>query len=530
MADVSKLNINNIDYDIKDTKSRFPQWTSDPVAGLPVSEEYIGTSVKKITQYLNNLGNLAFKNSLTSEEIITSLGYIPTRQSDFEEAIATLQENFQAGVDAVYNAVAAKGSTPASHSLSDVVDAIGRISTGGLYMTKEIREDGTYYPSDDGVDAYSLVIVSKDVGEPHTVVFYDVDRTTILKTQVDVPYHGYASCTVLDGTTLAGKNFKGWNPSPNNIVRDTMCFPMYGDYKIESGEIEDDWETICAKKGADYPIGSYKSLILNIRESSDINNPFVTAKYYRSESNWTVFQEAPITTAANNQIIFQYPSFMVKVAEGEDGSNSTWLSANCATIPDGVFLWRDTFIDKTFEMTAAAFLSYTGNPLGNWNNAHCDDWETSTIRRMLNGKIFNSLDPCLKDNIKEVNKYSMGLTEQTPYGTRVQKSTIDKIWIPSLRELNTIMSVARIGGAILPANYSELAEIDGIDYTINYTPVWPDGVTSGTWWLRTEGQVNASVPNTQVGVGWNDWGLGPELWINNYSNVSFGRFPFGFCL
>ena len=309
-----------------------------------------------------------------------------------------------------------------------------------------------------------------------------------------------------------------------------MCFPMYGDYKIESGEIEDDWETICAKKGADYPIGSYKSLILNIRESSDINNPFVTAKYYRSESNWTVFQEAPITTAANNQIIFQYPSFMVKVAEGEDGSNSTWLSANCATIPDGVFLWRDTFIDRTFEMTAAAFLSYTGNPSGNWNNAHCDDWETSTIRRMLNGKIFNSLDPCLKDNIKEVNKYSMGLTEQTPYGTRVQKSTIDKIWIPSLRELNTIMSVARIGGAILPANYSELAEIDGIDYTINYTPVWPDGVTSGTWWLRTEGQVNASVPNTQVGVGWNDWGSGPELWINNYSNVSFGRFPFGFCL
>ena len=474
---VEFINCNNKEYEICDAKAR---------------EKF---------DAIDNLKDMAYEEKINYPTV-----------TDLNNAVVNLQRNFQAGVDAIGDACTRKGSTPASSSLEDTVAAIDAITTGGNYATLEVSEDGTYTAAEDprGIDAYDVVVVSKDVGQPHTVVFYDVDRTTILKTQVDVPYHGYASCTVLDGTTLAGKNFKGWNPSPNNIVRDTMCFPMYGDYKIESGEIEDDWETICAKKGADYPIGSYKSLILNIRESSDINNPFVTAKYYRSESNWTVFQEAPITTAANNQIIFQYPSFMVKVAEGEDGSNSTWLSANCATIPDGVFLWRDTFIDRTFEMTAAAFLSYTGNPSGNWNNAHCDDWETSTIRRMLNGKIFNSLDPCLKDNIKEVNKYSMGLTEQTPYGTRVQKSTIDKIWIPSLRELNTIMSVARIGGAILPANYSELAEIDGIDYTINYTPVWPDGVTSGTWWLRTEGQVNASVPNTQVGVGWNDCGEGGQ--------------------
>ena len=76
-------------------------------------------------------------------------------------------------------------------------------------MTKEIREDGTYHASDDGVDAYDIVVVSKDVGQSHTVVFYDVDGETILQTQVNVPYHGYASCTLLDGTVYQGQYFKG---------------------------------------------------------------------------------------------------------------------------------------------------------------------------------------------------------------------------------------------------------------------------------------------------------------------------------
>ncbi len=43
----------------------------------------------------------------------------------------TLQENFQAGVDSIYDAVVAKGSTPASKSLSDVVQGIEDIPTGG---------------------------------------------------------------------------------------------------------------------------------------------------------------------------------------------------------------------------------------------------------------------------------------------------------------------------------------------------------------------------------------------------------------
>lgn len=48
-----------------------------------------------------------------------------------EDAVDTLQTNFQAGVDSIYDACVDKGSTPVSHSLADVVEAIENISGGG---------------------------------------------------------------------------------------------------------------------------------------------------------------------------------------------------------------------------------------------------------------------------------------------------------------------------------------------------------------------------------------------------------------
>ena len=48
----------------------------------------------------------------------------------YDDNITTLQSNFQAGVNSVYNAVVAKGVTPASYSLSDIVTGISNISTG----------------------------------------------------------------------------------------------------------------------------------------------------------------------------------------------------------------------------------------------------------------------------------------------------------------------------------------------------------------------------------------------------------------
>lgn len=50
--------------------------------------------------------------------------------SNVQAALDEVVENFQDGVDSVYDACVAKGSTPASHSLSDVVTAIGAIAGG----------------------------------------------------------------------------------------------------------------------------------------------------------------------------------------------------------------------------------------------------------------------------------------------------------------------------------------------------------------------------------------------------------------
>lgn len=47
------------------------------------------------------------------------------------DAVDTLEANFQDGVDSIYNACVDKGSTPASHSLADVIQAIENISGGG---------------------------------------------------------------------------------------------------------------------------------------------------------------------------------------------------------------------------------------------------------------------------------------------------------------------------------------------------------------------------------------------------------------
>ena len=78
------------------------------------------------------------------------------------EDIQQLQENFQDGVDSIYDACVTKGSTPESHSLSDVVDGILNIETGSQseLITKSITHNGNYSAIYDGADGYSEVYVN----------------------------------------------------------------------------------------------------------------------------------------------------------------------------------------------------------------------------------------------------------------------------------------------------------------------------------------------------------------------------------
>lgn len=527
MADVTILNINGTDYDIKDTKSRFPQWNADPATGLPVSGEYIGTSVKKITQYLNRLGELAYKDSLTNQEIISFLGYVPVDTEDFQSAITDLQTNFQAGVDAVYNAVVAKGSTPASHSLSDVVTAIGNISTGGLYMTKEIREDGTYYPSDDGVDAYSLVIVSKDVGEPHTVIFYDVDGETILKTQANVPYHGSAFCTALDGKIINSQYFKGWNPSPTNIVRDTYCYPQFGDYIIESGEIEDDWDTICANNGAPYPLGSYKPLIVNNIPTWTIESPGLDYDDMINDKNGNLLSKVRLR-GPGSAYCSPIAMHMYKVAEGEDGTSSTWISSGCLKFTTSPWNRQD---EPIFSQSRLGFSGVTGPNFG--TVAHVDQgWGSSNLKMYMNTYLLDAFPTCLKDTIKQVNKYYTTFSfspVDTAQGVSiiqpVEKVSLDKIWALSLKELHTLLND-------LPITLGEVyEELNGIDYSSIYQPnyrndgeqQYGEGLVVG---LRSAGLWN----NNSLRGASISYYDGSNVGLRSVIATMSKSIPFGFCL
>lgn len=144
---------------------------------------------------------------------------------------------------------------------------------------------------------------------PFTVRFFADDRTTILKTDTTVPYAGNATCTDLDGTIVNGEYFKGWNPNPTNVKEDIDCYPIRGEYQISSGEIEDSWETICALKGAGYPLGSFKTLHFTV--------PAYTYDMVLPKKDGTSEQKTVNVSA--KEILMH----MVKVAEGEDSSTSS---------------------------------------------------------------------------------------------------------------------------------------------------------------------------------------------------------------
>lgn len=398
------------------------------------------------------------------------------------EDIQQLQANFQDGVDAIGNACIRKGSTPASSSLEDTVAAIDAIQTGGNYMTKEIREDGTYYASDDGVDAYDIVVVSKDVGQPHTVVFYGPDGN-ILKTEMNVPYHGYATCTSLDGTTRQGLYFKGWNPSPTNIIRDTFCYPQYGDYIIEPNETLDSWETICAVKGAGYPLGTRKALVISTMADSGTFTDFLGADH--SQRFTTNFQ-------------------MVKVAEGESGSTSTWISTGAIYLNPS-----DYFKNITPSSNNDGYQYATTNGAYGSELRTCG-WKRCDMRYFLNQAFLRNLPESLSQTIKEVTKYSRDRISLDSTTLNNDMETIDKIWLLSERELKSLVET-NFGSMIYTPSHL------GIDYSTVYVGNYGYGLATRDCYYSITNEIKYSGNFSSRSDRYWYWG-------NDAS------FVFGFCL
>ena len=508
MSEINQIYVgeNKEFFTIADTAARNQIANLDRVVVTPLPShpqiatgDTIDTAFSKTEAQFEALGDMAFKDNLTKSDVTSALNYDPEAKDN------EMKQSFQAGVDMMVTACRAKGSTPAGdppYTPQAVSDAIMAIQTGGNYGTLEVNADGTYDVSQDprGLDAYNIVVVSKDVGQPHTVVFYGPEQT-IIKTQTNVPYHGFASCTSLDGTTYNGQYFKGQNPSPSNVITDMVCYPEYGDYIIDPVEIEDSQETICAKRGADYPLTSKKLLLVTI--------PSYTLDFDFQVQNGS--DQVNKTAKTINVGSISVATEMVKVAEGEDGSGSTQISANTTT-------FGRSLIDYTTSTGAFGLVDEN-------NNLYRGDQGSSAIRRYLNSYFLQNLPICLRDNIIQVNKAYIGYsplpceTSITPSGAN--KSSLDKIQVPSKKELQS-----KIIG------YTDNSfcgyEINGIDYSAVYNPTL-SGSYSGDSLLRSSGhngyndKISAICITEYAGGG----GYGSMDFGDSYANTTA---VFGFCL
>ena len=139
----------------------FMEQTDVSTAQVTVTADNSSTS----TAALNNVatgattgaivGSLKQAISLTKSELTNTI----------DDNVSTLQSNFQAGVNSVYNAVVAKGVTPASYSLSDIITGIGNIATATSIVWKFNSKNsswGQYLPAYtyntfylDNVDSYT---------------------------------------------------------------------------------------------------------------------------------------------------------------------------------------------------------------------------------------------------------------------------------------------------------------------------------------------------------------------------------------
>lgn len=224
-----------------------------------------------------------------------------------------------------------------SESLIGVADAIRERSENPALLK---------WPT-DYITAIKAIPKGGAIGTMHKVefIYNETGDGTILQTIDDVPHKGDAHFT---GTfpTVTGKYFVGWNPMPVAITEDTQCIARYSYGQVDQGEITDSWETICANKGADYPIGAYKGLIL-------------------------VNQSGAVLGNVNMQ----------KVYEGEDISTSTWVAKSA--------------LSATRQM----------NSSNNTNGGYV----AMPLRTYVNETLFAALPEELRESIVPVIKYSASL-------------------------------------------------------------------------------------------------------------------------
>lgn len=351
---------------------------------------------------------------------------------------------------------------------------------------KTITANGEYDAADDNVAGYSKVTVAVPDGGgggPFTVRFFDDDRQTILKTDAAVPYGGTATCDMLEGTVVGGQYFKGWNPNPVGVKESMNCYPVRNEYVIDPNEIQDTWETICVKNGADYPLGSYKALVIpQMTDDGKFVDYLGNEHIQRFETNF----------------------HMVKVADGEQGSTSTWLATGA------IYLNPNDYFKSITQSGGWGGYQYATTNGGYGNELRTCGWRRCDMRHFLNQAFLRNLPLPLFESIKSVTKYSRDRESDDSNTLNNDMETFDKIWLPSERELKSIIE-SKIGAMIYtPAHM-------GIDYSLVY-------VGSYGYGLATR-DCNSEF-RTEIKYDWNNWSRSNRYWY--WGNDA--SFVIGFCL
>lgn len=354
-----------------------------------------------------------------------------------------------------------------------------------------IEQNGTYSATEWGVDGLRTITVNvqEAAGDgPFQVEFYDKVQTdptaTVIQTQL-IPKNGSAIFNPgQDGYPKSpiGQAFVGWNPEPVNVTRDIKCYPRFSDQTLEPGEISDDWTVILAKKGIGYPLGAKKSLAYG----AQFTNEEMMACGYSSESR-EEYRRAVFVTE------------MVKVAEGEGGTNSTWLSrairVNFGSLPS-----EESQSYALYTNTCVAMqVPYPNHP----------------DRKFLNGPFYNHMSQLFKDAIKPVVKYT-----QTSYNTSPPFMTTpseEYIWLPSVREL--FWGVPDNPDGLEPENINACLGANAYDKYITYVPqslnylhalsIDPEHYVSRltNLWLPSNGQFGMAFRDSDVNGGQGGGGM-----------------------
>ena len=397
---VSEVTIteSNLEYD-----SAKGEYTGEFTAGDNAAYNPINVEIKPALATITLTDNGTVK---ASDQNVVGFSEVTVDISESSGSTALTSKSITASDFGDNDTVTFKASDEQKIGYSQVsVDASGLVGEKTLDIDPTaFGEQQVFEAKDDGLHGYSKLTVTLVESEgPFTVKFY-VD-TTLMQTVTGVPKNGRANYSK-DTPTKSGMTFKGWNPSPDKVIKDLDCYAEFEPETEQPGfdtEIPKSWTDIAANGGADIPIGAYKIL------------------YY---AGFTYDGK----TYPGGSLVMQ------KVYAGENGTTSSWLSMNAI---------------GTTGNTGGSSLSVYNNYSNN-ENEDANGWEASDLRKFLNGDFITAIananvessivpksNADILNGIKSVRKYSYSYDQHTS-SYIPNAETNDKIWIPNSTEWATL--------------------------------------------------------------------------------------------